>query len=517
VYTETLKRNAVLVTKTDDEWSCGYGLVGKREGEALFFHSDLADDPSLERVTGAIEPRAWTHLCGVVDARGSVRLYVNGVLRAETKSPSPSVALAYGPNAEKCSLHIGHRLWGRSKFGFVGLVAELRVWNVAKREADIATLMQGLSLDTASRRGLVLHMTFDPGMLDSVQGDGVRVVDLSGAGNHGTLVGNAKLARLAPPPVPPFAPSFSLRALCLSTMARQRIAAREKVAAAAAAARAERALHSQASITVAPRGFGDVPDAVPPGVVQPPVVGNGYLPIGGGEGGVGDGGNRLSGSNIPVVDMLKVSVQSLTFRLPGPAQLDVPVSERFLVSNTGVSRVAVVLPREQSTHRYVLTFDPATFTVKPGAAIEVKATITLLCTTMVHEHVRMGLFTEPSAQRKFKKKGENVPDAVQLLRIDIESELTTRLDYAELKHEERPIGEGSYGVVYRGEWRGLKVAIKQLKVQYMSKADIAEFLREVKMMERLRSPYIVNFIGAVLTEGHLALVTEFMELGSVKS
>lgn len=222
---------------------------------------------------------------------------------------------------------------------------------------------------------------------------------------------------------------------------------------------------------------------------------------------------------IPVQSLLKVSVPSLTFRLPGPAQLDIPVSERFLVSNPGVSRVVLSLPRDQSTHRYVLTFDPALATIKPGAAVEIKATITLLCTTMVHEIVRMGLFTDSaaSASRRKSKKGENVPDAVQLLHVDIESELTTRLDYSELKHGERPIGEGSYGVVYRGEWRGLQVAIKKLKTQVMSRTELSEFVREVKMMERLRSPYIVNFIGAVMTEGHLALVTEFMQLGSVKA
>jgi serine/threonine protein kinase len=61
------------------------------------------------------------------------------------------------------------------------------------------------------------------------------------------------------------------------------------------------------------------------------------------------------------------------------------------------------------------------------------------------------------------------------------------------------------------------VAVKRLKVQELELSETAreDFVREVDNMERLRSPYIVNFYGVVLMPGNIAMVTEFCELGSL--
>ncbi len=84
--------------------------------------------------------------------------------------------------------------------------------------------------------------------------------------------------------------------------------------------------------------------------------------------------------------------------------------------------------------------------------------------------------------------------------------------------------------------RSVQVAVKVLARQNeLLKAQTDEFLkytyfflpvlcslsyklflcREIELMNKLRSPYIVNFIGASYVPGKLCVVTEFMEKGSV--
>lgn len=61
-------------------------------------------------------------------------------------------------------------------------------------------------------------------------------------------------------------------------------------------------------------------------------------------------------------------------------------------------------------------------------------------------------------------------------------------------------------IICVGEWRGMEVAIKLLK--YQSGTGVYDdFKREVENMEAFRSPYIVNFIGAVHLSGSLSIVT----------
>ena len=502
-YANAVKRNPMFVSKTNADWSCGYGVLGRRDGNVTMFHSGLLDDPMVEIAPQAIQAEKWTHLCFVFGDR-RLEIYVNGALKAQTEL-SQRQNIDYGRTSEdeEAPLRIGFQRWNVSKFGFEGMIAELRIWAAEKRAQDIPQLMQGLPLCSKARRDLVLHMRFDP---DDCADGGV-VVDSSGHGNHGTLVGGARVARVAPPPFAPFSPSFTLAALCLVKLAGGKRHARED------------AQQQQQQQKVIPMRSG------------------------------GSKKRRIIGvsdfEEVPERTTLGCSIKALTFRLSGAAPLDKDLQEEFVLSNKGVSKVLVQLPKEVSTHAYDLRFEPASFTIRVGSCVTVKATIRMLCTTSVRVSIGLALFTTPQKMSRggilFKRHTDSdaqqqqqqqqqqsssmasweddasLPDGVQTLPLEIDSELTSRLDYKEFVLEEKPVGEGTYGVVYRGTWRGLNVAYKKLKTQFMTKVEIDEFYRESALLEKLRSPYIVSYVGSVFTKGEFAIATEFLPLGSVKA
>eukprot|EP00887_Chlorella_sp_A99_P000196 scaffold13.g196.t1 len=77
------------------------------------------------------------------------------------------------------------------------------------------------------------------------------------------------------------------------------------------------------------------------------------------------------------------------------------------------------------------------------------------------------------------------------------------------------IGIGSYGEVYRAQWRQTEVAVKRFLDQEVSPKVLEEFRTEVSIMKKLRHPNIVQFIGAVTQPPSLSIVTQFVPRGSL--
>lgn len=69
--------------------------------------------------------------------------------------------------------------------------------------------------------------------------------------------------------------------------------------------------------------------------------------------------------------------------------------------------------------------------------------------------------------------------------------------------------------VYKAQWRGISVAAKRILDQSLSQRQLQDFREEVAIMERLRHPNVVLFLGAVTKPNQLAIVTEFMPRGSL--
>jgi hypothetical protein len=59
----------------------------------------------------------------------------------------------------------------------------------------------------------------------------------------------------------------------------------------------------------------------------------------------------------------------------------------------------------------------------------------------------------------------------------------------------KQIGMGSYGVVYKGTWKGVDVAVKRFIKQNLDERRILEFRAEMAFLSELHHPNIVLFIG----------------------
>jgi len=81
------------------------------------------------------------------------------------------------------------------------------------------------------------------------------------------------------------------------------------------------------------------------------------------------------------------------------------------------------------------------------------------------------------------------------------------------------IGSGTWSVVYAGEWRQCKVAIKVFRAVDTAQETEEQwqmFLKEVAMLQQLDSPRLVKLLGAfVNSDGCPCLVTELLEGGTL--
>mmetsp|Transcript_33593 Transcript_33593/g.84354 ORF Transcript_33593/g.84354 Transcript_33593/m.84354 type:complete len:607 (+) Transcript_33593:3-1823(+) len=90
------------------------------------------------------------------------------------------------------------------------------------------------------------------------------------------------------------------------------------------------------------------------------------------------------------------------------------------------------------------------------------------------------------------------------------------LKFKELNISGAPIGQGAFGVVHRGRWRGALVAVKRLLVSNLDQKLIKEFKREASLVHKLsHHPNVINFIGACTEAPNFALVTEWCPNGSM--
>ena len=183
----------------------GLGSVFGREGQFLIRIGDSGYGPNQPQIVGsgggnwpspAASPRLptneWVHFAFTIDCVNKRRtIYINGV-EAVTDTSSSIISSLTLPSwsswsSGSTSMSIGFA-WEDARY-FPGEMAEYRVWNVARSQADIAANM--LSLDPAQDgAGLVAYWKFNDGTGATIKDHSGNGTDLTTEGS--TLDGNAK-------------------------------------------------------------------------------------------------------------------------------------------------------------------------------------------------------------------------------------------------------------------------------------------------------------------------------------
>lgn len=110
---------------------------------------------------------------------------------------------------------------------------------------------------------------------------------------------------------------------------------------------------------------------------------------------------------------------------------------------------------------------------------------------------------------------------VSKLRLDggtiSESSDIPEIDWKDIDVKES-LGNGEFGQVFRGSWRGQEVAIKALYRDPAKTQDhvaINELKKEIESFRHLDHKRLVRFVGACFQHPHLCFVTEYMPNGSL--
>ena len=92
------------------------------------------------------------------------------------------------------------------------------------------------------------------------------------------------------------------------------------------------------------------------------------------------------------------------------------------------------------------------------------------------------------------------------------------LDYREINIL-KEVGRGAFGVVYKGEWRRIEVAVKQLPLnQEIPQKELEDFKKEANLLKKLRNHRnVVAYIGITLPPQPLAIIQEFCGGGSLNT
>eukprot|EP01107_Rhizomastix_libera_P017087 TRINITY_DN764_c0_g1_i2.p1 TRINITY_DN764_c0_g1~~TRINITY_DN764_c0_g1_i2.p1 ORF type:complete len:766 (-),score=274.62 TRINITY_DN764_c0_g1_i2:102-2399(-) len=86
----------------------------------------------------------------------------------------------------------------------------------------------------------------------------------------------------------------------------------------------------------------------------------------------------------------------------------------------------------------------------------------------------------------------------------------------DVKLHER-IGKGTFGEVFRAQWRGAVIALKKMPVQSLRGNALKDFQKEINLMKALRHPNVLQYLGSCVSPPDICIALEYMCRGSLYS
>ncbi|ELP86806.1 protein serine/threonine kinase, putative [Entamoeba invadens IP1] len=215
---------------------------------------------------------------------------------------------------------------------------------------------------------------------------------------------------------------------------------------------------------------------------------------------------EMSKSNIQFVtvgDGVVVNKTKIVFNDGEEVEVNEKQRDLLCVGNITKHNMKIQISTQTLTNqKYQIESNPQIVVLPKGFACEFEILLTLSCTSKIESKIL--LVANSYTQQKAICKA---------IGISALSKISIRIDPDELI-EGVKIGEGSFGIVYKGNYRGNVVVIKKMKSAQENVMD--EFTKEVSMLDKFRSEYIVHFYGAVFIPSKVCMVTEYAQYGSLK-
>ena len=115
---------------------------------------------------------------------------------------------------------------------------------------------------------------------------------------------------------------------------------------------------------------------------------------------------------------------------------------------------------------------------------------------------------------KEMKQKKNLKRKDYMQKSSIKSWSQYKISRSSLTIQEK-LQEGAFGKVYLGEYIGQKVAIKVYKKHTNKKLHIESFLKEVDILNSLRHPNILLYMGICFDGDNYLMISEYLENGSL--
>lgn len=123
---------------------------------------------------------------------------------------------------------------------------------------------------------------------------------------------------------------------------------------------------------------------------------------------------------------------------------------------------------------------------------------------------------ELEAQKAHYITQENSVELQEVVADDSQTDKSLpEIPESELLFEKKPLGEGSYGTVYKGYWGVGEIPVAVKKTKYSDPSSLEEFKKEAKTIIDANFPYIIGCHGIVcFQDGTIGIVLPFMNRGS---